>query len=110
MRGSVLQQAAFAGVAGDDAVPFLAHRRSGRLRVVEVKSLFRRGDLAAGQALGVEAGQPDDRPSSARRRGRGTGSAAGSSGIGSGKGVALMGVGGSYVAGGDAELAKIAGS
>ena len=60
MRGSVLQQAAFAGVAGDDAVPFLAHR--------------------------------------------------GSSGIGSGKGVALMGVGGSYVAGGDAELAKIAGS
>ena len=98
MRGSVLQQAAFAGVAGDDAVPFLAHRRSGRLRVVEVKSLFRRGDLAAGQ-------------SSARRRGRGTGSAAaGSSGIGSGKGVALMGVGGSYVAGGDAELAKIAGS
>ena len=105
MRGSVLQQAAFAGVAGDDAVPFLAHRRSGRLRVVEVKSLFRRGDLAAGQALGVEAGQPDDRPSSARRRGRGTGSAAGS-----GKGVALMGVGGSYVAGGDAELAKIAGS
>ena len=111
MRGSVLQQAALAGVAGDDAVPFLAHRRSGRLRVVEVKSLFRRGDLAAGQALGVEAGQPDDRPSSARRRGRDTGSAAaGSSGIGSGKGVVLMGVGGSYVAGGDAELARVGGS
>lgn len=67
MRGSVLQQAAFAGVAGDDAAPLLAaHRRSGRLRVIEVKSLFRRGDLAASQALGVDAGQPDGRPPSAR--------------------------------------------
>ena len=110
MRRSVSEQAALIGVASGDG-RLLALEGAGLTQVVEMQCFLGVRDLAAGQALGVEAGQPDGRPSSARRRGRGTGSAAaGSSGIGSGKGVALMGVGGSYVAGGDAELAKIAGS